>query len=724
MVGVFQQVMVQHEGKAMRLDKLTVENFKSLRAVDLPLSKFGCVVGENNAGKSALLHAVQVFFQTGPRRQVSRHDFYDLSEPIRIALAISNIDEQDLARIENEGHRTRLEQAVKDGTLTLVRVFEPGSTKKEQLKVVQRQPRDTRLSVSALADVGKGLRGADKRKALVEAVDGLDPFLGEKPTNDEVGRALEQLLATLGPDEFENQDVALGSGIDNSIDGFLPEPLYVEAVRDVRDDLKTTDTATLGKMLGLLLEEITQELDGYASSFDALRKKLSRVAGPDGTVVDERLGAVKAVEDLVQGFVRENFPDVSMQLDVPVPEVRTVLGGSRFVVDDGVQGPLEGKGDGLKRMVIFSLIRAYSALLNDGLGSPSPGKASTTYWLLFEEPELYLHPWAQRQLVAALAQFSSQHLVLMTTHTPAFLDTRSLAVFSKISKRQVLEEGPPESVLTPVDLQHLPLRKNFQMINTDHNGIGFFARKVLLVEGDSDAVCIEHLAHILDPEWDFDAAKIAIARVGGKSNFEGYRQFFTAFKTDVEICCDLDALLKDFDKLGASEQADELRVKMIDRLNEVASETSEPAPKTGPNAGDLAKSGNARAQWESIVEQFAGDSAVQNYDALKVALADFFRFTRRDERLGVLAEAGDAQLRDRRDALLRQLREEGIYVLSRGAIESYIGEDDRTSEKVRAAVDWRDNTPDWDTASESLGEHSSTVSTELREIFGRLFIRS
>src|SRR5699024_7096052 len=71
--------------------------------------------------------------------------------------------------------------------------------------------------------------------------------------------------------------------------------------------------------------------------------------------------------------------------------------------------------------VLFALLRAYASIrstgLNDETRSDSPRPC---YVLLFEEPELYLHPRAQRQLMAALGTFSDEHQVLVTTHSPSF----------------------------------------------------------------------------------------------------------------------------------------------------------------------------------------------------------------------------------------------------------------------------------------------------------------
>ena len=36
----------------MKLSELSITNYRALKDVKIPLSKFGCLIGENNSGKS------------------------------------------------------------------------------------------------------------------------------------------------------------------------------------------------------------------------------------------------------------------------------------------------------------------------------------------------------------------------------------------------------------------------------------------------------------------------------------------------------------------------------------------------------------------------------------------------------------------------------------------------------------------------------------------------
>ena len=56
-------------------------------------------------------------------------------------------------------------------------------------------------------------------------------------------------------DEKTAADQVLPTGIDKSIEPMLPDPIYIPAVKDLADDIKTTESTPFGKILAILLFE-------------------------------------------------------------------------------------------------------------------------------------------------------------------------------------------------------------------------------------------------------------------------------------------------------------------------------------------------------------------------------------------------------------------------------------------------------------------------------------
>src|SRR5436305_2063795 len=101
----------------MEMSNLRIANFKGLRDLEMPLSRFGCLIGENNAGKSSILQALALFFSGSP---LPKTHFFDEGKEIRIEIKFSHIGEEDINRLAEE-HRERIKAITPGGGLTLVR---------------------------------------------------------------------------------------------------------------------------------------------------------------------------------------------------------------------------------------------------------------------------------------------------------------------------------------------------------------------------------------------------------------------------------------------------------------------------------------------------------------------------------------------------------------------------------------------------------------------------
>ena len=64
-----------------------------------------CVIGENNAGKSTVLLAINLFLKG---TKISESDYYDKSKEIFIDLTFTEINENDLNKISDDENRSRI----------------------------------------------------------------------------------------------------------------------------------------------------------------------------------------------------------------------------------------------------------------------------------------------------------------------------------------------------------------------------------------------------------------------------------------------------------------------------------------------------------------------------------------------------------------------------------------------------------------------------------------
>lgn len=307
----------------MRLKHLHIRNFRALADVEIPLSEFGCIIGENNAGKSSVLHALVLVLTGSAPRKTDHSDFHDRTQPIRIELTIEDVDEVDLERVSDSGHRASLEADIIDGAITFVRIVNPEGVK-QSLKVLRLAPSDPKYSDEVLTPLMKGKKDVALRESVVELIPELENKLGPKPTQAAIRLARDEVVASLPASQKVLRDEPLGTGIDAAIKSFLPEPIYIEAVKDVASDMKTTDSALFGKLLKILLDEVSDQFHDLEDAFAKIHERLSRVADATGVFHDNRLAQVQRIETTIQDFVRESFPDIDLKMSVPVPELKTI----------------------------------------------------------------------------------------------------------------------------------------------------------------------------------------------------------------------------------------------------------------------------------------------------------------------------------------------------------------------------------------------------------------
>ncbi|MFC5034645.1 ATP-dependent nuclease [Streptomyces sp. DSM 41987] len=514
-----------------RLEHIRIDNFRGLSHVDMPFSRFGCLIGENNAGKSSVFQALNMFLRSSSAVDT---DFLNPVRPIRIQLTFAGIGAADLQRLE-VSHRLRIEPVIADGRLTLARTYEGSG--KGGMWVVRKVPSEPRFRKGVLEEV---LRPKITAEELEENVKYTYPEifakLSGKINRAAVRREWAEHVAALGDEEYTTGDDSLMTGLDKSVAPLLPEPIYIPAVKELNDDPKTSSTATFGRLLSILFEDIAHQLPQLEASFDLLRGQLNVVSQADGSESDDRLREVREIESLIQRNLQESFPRASVRLEIPPPRLRSLLEEAQIVVNDGISGTFKTKGDGLRRSVAFAILRAYVDLKT---ANPTRSdSAQQPCLLLFEEPEVFLHPQAQRKLFEALTVFSGYNDVLVSTHSSAFSAPGATGTFVKIVKDHTLK--PPASRACVIDLSDMAACDQFEIITHENNETAFFATSVLLVEGPSDRTLIPHIARTLNPEWDFDKHGAAIAKVEGKGSIARYRGFFERFEMRVAVVADLD----------------------------------------------------------------------------------------------------------------------------------------------------------------------------------------
>lgn len=680
----------------MIINSLTIENYRSLKKTNIPLSTFSCIIGENNSGKSSTLLALSLF-TTGSK--IYDSNYYDSYKEITIEADVS-ITKNDLTKISAKYVESFNVSA--GDRLKIVRLYDV--ERKTNLCFKDLRPKDGRFSLGSIKDVLAGTKGNAIKEAIQNHLPEYKFHFESVKAQKDVYLIIDSLIGSMNKSELEECLVPYTPAEQKILQKMFPTSIYIPAVKDVNDEVKTKETSTLGKIISVLLSMVENDdkLSEITSAFNSLSVLLNK--NEDGT--DERLQEIKNIEEQVNTYLNSNFSNAKLEFLIDPPSLKQVFSNTQVIVDDGVKNTIESKGDGLKRAVTFALLRTYVDLnftkskkglevVRDDMDEQEEGEELTRgssaevdefhgdFLFLFEEPELYLHPSSQKVLFKALSTISKSNQVLVTTHSPIFFSSTSIGSFIKMKKR-LNGDLIPYSEAISIDISNIDNKDIFQLICYENCVAAFFADKVILVEGDSDSIFLTHIAKKLNAEWNFECKNIPFITISGKGNIAKYKIFFKIFEIDVRSILDLDVLIKGFNKLDAPSNSIELHDKLIKKIDSIIEEENLETTLPTRRIRDLVKSYSWRKKYDQLKafsEKICADVILT--DDEKIEVQHLFLIEEEAQRQEIL-ERGDVN--DQKLELLESLRSDNIYVLSKGAIEKYYPEGVTGADKPSKAL--------------------------------------
>jgi len=193
--------------------------------------------------------------------------------------------------------------------------------------------------------------------------------------------------------------------------------------------------------------------------------------------------------------------DAKVLLTMETPNAEKFIGANTGIaLDDGTKTSIELQGNGLQRALIFALMEVLAAQNAQITDEANVLLHSRSTIILFEEPELFLHPHIMRRLKTALHAISQKldWQVIVSTHSPFLIDIGSDPLSLAVFKRENSKTPPTVSQLKVdpfgQDVESKRDREALRAVLDFHPTVceAFFAKRTVLVEGDSEMALLVH----------------------------------------------------------------------------------------------------------------------------------------------------------------------------------------------------------------------------------------
>lgn len=479
----------------MKISKVLLKNFKSFKSEKIEFRDLMIFIGENNAGKSNVLRALDLFFTD--TKTLAADFFNDTKEKIIIQVSFRDLND--------EAKKTFSKYLLDDGETVIVR---------KEYFVNEEEPQKLFAVI-----LGEKFEGDKDKKDAVEILD-----KGEILPFNSIGKNYYWK-----PKPFGWSGVAAG---------YLPDFLYVPAVKDIKEEAKITEKSRFGRIVNAMLNSVLED-----EELKKVNEQFTKLLTGENESQDGRLAQLKEFEAMLSKKLSECMKGTTMKLDVAPPDIKDVFqSGTRILVNDGVLTPIETKGHGMQRSVIFVIFRAYADLLKKEQNEKTKGRA-----LIFgvEEPELYLHPQMQRTMFALLKEISKTDQIIFTTHSSFFVDMTEYQSICIVLKRD-LTEGTKVIQYQDEIFPESDDKKQFRLLvefDPERNEL-FFGKKVVLVEGETEKAVFPLIAQKVNSDYIFYEHGITIVECGGKDSLPFFMKVLNSFRIKYIAIYDKDAGVK------------------------------------------------------------------------------------------------------------------------------------------------------------------------------------
>lgn len=462
----------------MHISKLAITNYRGIKETRIiQLDHLSSIVGKNDAGKTILLYAIATFLDT-KNFPITFSDFNDINQPIVLDFDFKdeNLSELLMSKLKSKVIKT-------DGLEEYVEDFIFDSTIKYKREAVKEgKSFDSGCILTEdfeQEDIQQLYFKSDKELNAI-----LEDYKIEVPIEGKGRNSKVEKIKYIKQHFADAKRITYWMEDDSKIASLFPDVEMFKADYGLEADTKFK-TNSVSELQDYFNRETTEE-----------DTKLKQV---ESEIVEEMKKEAESVQSYMQDYA---FALKSVQITPTVNWEKAITGvdvNFQFDGDDKFI-PMSHKGTGYRRLFMVARFR-YLA---------EKSKGNNIIYLI-EEPETFLHPTAQADLLNALKELSNDSQVIITTHSPVFAGATSingviLCTKDKQSNYLNAKENNDSDFLNKV-IDELGIKPSYNLRDD--------FEKILFVEGQDDALFFKIICKkVLDKNLE---DKVLILPTGGSS---------------------------------------------------------------------------------------------------------------------------------------------------------------------------------------------------------------
>lgn len=524
----------------MRLSKIKISNLRSIDEIEIDLVDYCTLIGANNSGKSSILRGLELILNNlSPDHEEFRWN-EDGTQEDRIIIEAKFTDINDWER-RIQGISSLVNQ--NEIYLRYIAENEEGKiTKKFEAKIQEEDITGYSESWGTLSDEIK------EKAQEIEITTGTQwRTKASKETVKQHLRDNYPELITLGDEIWTDEGISIAPALKQG----LPEAVIIPAVKDAKSEEKPTGRNVFRKLFDSLVLPDIIDSEEFQEVIAASKKLEEKLSGSEG----EQFEKVKQLTDSLNASLN-SIINASASISMAPPDGEKLVSDNSVIrLNDGIETPIAFQGHGAQRSLIFALFEAIADLESKSLNEEE--SQNRPILLLFEEPELYIHPHLLRRLKKSLIAISQRDnwQVICSTHSPIFINIsdhfKSLVILSRgdgLNPQLKQLEADPFRNEEAEEYNEKELLRAVLDFNP-HVNEAFFAKRSILVEGDSE-VAMFMFSHEFCQKAGIESEKIdytSIISCDGKWTILPMARLLQEFDIPFKV-------IHDIDKKGRTEE--------------------------------------------------------------------------------------------------------------------------------------------------------------------------